>query len=173
MFFDQGDWRQRQISTFMVIRVIFWGSSTCRKLFIFMMRKKLEFCYLWKCYVTSWSKTTIKGHQEKFPEIIDSFKTSSLKSGCFGPLNVGLDMPVVYQLWDMVKEVIYSTNIYMKILLKIFCIKKGNGLLPLVFEMNSLKDIHTLVVDFLKTPPKYPCDHPTNNINSDTYNNSY
>ena len=38
-------------------------------------------------------------------------------------------------------------------------------------EMNDLKDLCTLVVDFLKTTPKYPRDHPTNIINSDTYDN--
>ena len=40
-----------------------------------------------------------------------------------------------------------------------------------MFEMNYLKDLCTLVVDFLKTTPKYPRDHPTNIRNSDTYDN--
>ena len=38
-------------------------------------------------------------------------------------------------------------------------------------EMNYLKDLCTLVVDFLKTTPKYPRDHPKNISNSDTYDN--
>ena len=38
-------------------------------------------------------------------------------------------------------------------------------------EMNYPKDLHTLVVDFIKHILKYPRDHPTNNTNSDTSDN--
>ena len=70
-------------------------------------------------------------------------------------------MPAVYQLWGMVKEVINSTNTYMKLFLKLFNFEKVNGLSPLMIEINSLEYLRTLVVDFFKPPPKDPRDHPT------------
>ena len=38
-------------------------------------------------------------------------------------------------------------------------------------EMNSSKDLHTLVVALFKPPSKYARDQPTNNSNSDTSDN--
>ena len=38
-------------------------------------------------------------------------------------------------------------------------------------EMNYPKDLHTLVVDFFKHPPKDSCYDPNNNSNTDTSNN--
>ena len=35
--------------------------------------------------------------------------------------------------------------------------------------MNSSKDLRTLLVNLFKPPQKDPCDQPTNNRNSDTY----
>ena len=77
--------------------------------------------------VISLSNTTLKEYQKTFLEFLDSLKKVALKTVCCGPLNFDLDMPLVYQLWDMVKEVIDGTNTYMKIFLKIFSIDKGNG----------------------------------------------
>ena len=59
----------------------------------------------------------------------------------------------------------------MKLLLKLFIIKKGNGLSPIMVEINYTKDICTLVVDLFKLISKYSQDHPTNNSNSDTSDN--
>ena len=77
-------------------------------------------------------------------------------------------MPSVDQFWVIVKKVVDITNRCIKLFLKLFIIDKGNGLSPLMFEMNYLKDICTLVVDLFKPPPKYPLDRPTNNSNIDT-----
>ena len=116
-------------------------------------------------------KTTLKGYQNKFPQFIDSLKKAASTSVCYGPLNVDLDMPAVDKLWDTVREVSDSTNTYTELFLKLFSIKKENCLSPLMVEMNYQKDICILVVDLFKPPPKYPCDHPTKNSNSDTSDN--
>ena len=59
----------------------------------------------------------------------------------------------------------------MKLLLNLFIIKKGDGLSPIMVEINYTKDICTLVVDLFKLISKYSQDHPTNNSNSDTSDN--
>ena len=40
-----------------------------------------------------------------------------------------------------------------------------------MFEINSPKDLNSLVVDLFKTTQKDSCDLPTKNSNSDTYDN--
>ena len=71
----------------------------------------------------------------------------------------------------MVREFIDRTNIYMEIFLKLFSIEKVEGLSPLMVEMNSPKDILTLVVDFFKPTPIHPRDQPTKNRNKYKYDN--
>ena len=55
-------------------------------------------------------------------------------------------------------EFIYKTNTYTRLFLKIFSIEKGNGLSPLMVEMNYMKYLCTTVIDLSKRPQKDLCD---------------
>ena len=121
--------------------------------------------------VTFRSKTTLKGYHQMFTEFFDSLKKAAPKLGGCEPLNVNIYMSEVDKLWETVKEFIDSNNTYMKLLLEIFSIEKGNGLSPLMVEMNYMKYLCTTVIDLSKRPQKDLCDPPTNNRNSYTYHN--
>ncbi len=72
-----------------------------------------------------------------------------------GPVNVDLMSPAEYQLWPEVRGVIETVNAWMQPFLKLFGVKDGNGLSPLVSaKYYTVRDFHEVVERVFKTPTK-------------------